>query len=164
MALAGRAEGVLDPGDEAAAVPVPDPGCDSARAEFAIYSYGDLDAEPIRFETEPALALLAAVPIDETRPHILVEQLTGLEVRFEDEAIAVTMIEVTNPEEEDVGWRLVAGGAAGAEWRWSQYTGLPHRLLAARSMTGNHHGTLSTPQQRPRLRSSLPSHHLAVFD
>jgi hypothetical protein len=86
-----------------AAVPAPDPGCDVAAAEFAIYPYGDLEAEPIRFETEQgAPALLPAVPVttDEAEPHVLLEEVTGLEVRFEVEAGAVTVIEVTNPEDE----------------------------------------------------------------
>ena len=88
--------------DDAAAVPAPDAGCDFAAAEFALYPYGDLDVEPIRFETEQdSPVLLPAVPIttDETEPHVLIEEVTGLEVRFEVAAGAVTVIEVTNPEE-----------------------------------------------------------------
>jgi hypothetical protein len=49
----------------------------------------------------PAPVLLPAVPItaDETEPHLLIEEGTGLEVRFEVAVGAVTVIEVTNPEE-----------------------------------------------------------------
>jgi hypothetical protein len=87
---------------DVSAVPTPDAGCDFAAAEFALYRYGDLETEPIRFETEVAApVLLPAVPIttDEAQPHVLIEEETGLEVRFEVAAGAVTMIEVTNTEE-----------------------------------------------------------------
>jgi hypothetical protein len=87
---------------DAAAVPAPDAGCEFAAADFALYPYGDLDIEPIRFETElDSPVLLPAVPIttDETEPHVLIEEGTGLEIRFEVAAGAVTAIEVTNPEE-----------------------------------------------------------------
>jgi hypothetical protein len=87
---------------DASALPAPDAGCDFAAAGFALYPYGDLDVEPIRFETEQeSPVLLPAVPIttDETQPHVLIEESTGLEVRFEVTVGAVTVIEVTNPEE-----------------------------------------------------------------
>ena len=87
---------------DVSAVPTPDAGCDFAAAEFALYRYGDLETEPIRFETEVAVpVLLPAVPIttDEAQPHVLIEEETGLEVRFEVAAGAVTVIEVTNTEE-----------------------------------------------------------------
>jgi hypothetical protein len=87
---------------EVSAVPAPDAGCDFAAAEFALYPYGDIETEPIRFETElEAPVLLPAVPIttDEAQPHVLIEEVTGLEVRFAVAAGAVTVIEVTNPEE-----------------------------------------------------------------
>jgi hypothetical protein len=87
---------------DASTLPAPDAGCDFAAAGFALYPYGDLDVEPIRFETQRnSPVLLPAVPIttDETQPHVLIEEVTGLEVRFEVAAGAVTVIEVTNPEE-----------------------------------------------------------------
>lgn len=87
---------------DASALPAPDAGCDFAAAEFALYPYGDLDVEPIRFTTEDeSPVLLPAVPIttDETQPHVLIEEVTDLEVRFEVAAGAVTIIEVTNPEQ-----------------------------------------------------------------
>jgi hypothetical protein len=87
---------------DASTVPAPDTGCDFAAAEFALYPYGDLEEEPIRFETElESPVLLPAVPIttDETQPHVLIEEGTGLEVRFEVATGAVTVIEVTNPGE-----------------------------------------------------------------
>jgi hypothetical protein len=71
-------------------------------AEFALYPYGDLDTEPIRFETEQQIpVLLPAVPIttDEAEPHVIIEEGTGLEVRFEVATGAVTVIEMTNPDE-----------------------------------------------------------------
>jgi hypothetical protein len=45
--------------------------------------------------------LRPAAPIitDETEPHVLIEEVTGLEVRFEVAVGAVTVIEVTNPAE-----------------------------------------------------------------
>jgi hypothetical protein len=45
--------------------------------------------------------LLPAVPIttDETEPHVLIEEGTGLEVRFAVAAGTVITIEVTNPAE-----------------------------------------------------------------
>jgi hypothetical protein len=88
--------------DDASAVPAPDARCDFSAAGFALYPYGDLDVEPIRFETEQdSPVLLPAVPIttDETEPHELIEEGTGLEVRFEVADGTVTVIEVTNPEE-----------------------------------------------------------------
>jgi hypothetical protein len=87
---------------DASALPAPNAGCNFAAAEFALYPYGDLEEEPIRFATEQeSPVLLPAVPIttDETQPHVLIEEGTGLEVRFEVAAGAVTVIEVTNPEE-----------------------------------------------------------------
>jgi hypothetical protein len=87
---------------ETSVVPAPDAGCDFAAAEFTLYLYGDLDVEPTRFETEQeSPVLLPAVPIttEQTQPHVLIEEVTGLEVRFEVAVGAVTVIEVTNPEE-----------------------------------------------------------------
>jgi hypothetical protein len=87
---------------DTAALPVPDAGCAFAAAEFALYPYGDLEGEPIRFATDPeSPVLLPAVPIttDEAQPHVLIEEGTGLEVRFAVAVGAVTVIEVTNPEE-----------------------------------------------------------------
>jgi hypothetical protein len=87
---------------DASAIPAPDAGCDFAAAEFALYAYGDLDVEPIRFATEQeSPVLLPAIPIttDETQPHVLIEEVTGLEIRFEVAVGAVTVIEVTNPQE-----------------------------------------------------------------
>ena len=51
-------------------------------------------------EFVPAANQCQAASHDETRPHVLVEEVTGLEVRFEVAAGAATVIEVTNPEEE----------------------------------------------------------------
>ncbi len=39
------------------------------------------------------------VTTGEAQPHVLIEEVTGLEVRFEGAVGAVTVIEVTNPEE-----------------------------------------------------------------
>ena len=86
---------------DASALPAPDAGCNFAAAEFAPYPYGDLEEEPIRFATErESPVLLPAVPIttDETQPHVLIEEVTGLEIRFEVAVGTVTVIEVTNPE------------------------------------------------------------------
>ena len=80
---------------DASPLPAPDTGCDFAAAEFALYPYGDLEVEPVRFATEPeSPLLLPAVPIttDEARPHVLIEEVTGLEVRFEVAVGAVTVI------------------------------------------------------------------------
>jgi hypothetical protein len=45
--------------------------------------------------------ILPALPIttDEAQPHVLIEEVTGLEVRVEGVAGAVTVIDVANPEE-----------------------------------------------------------------
>jgi hypothetical protein len=52
--------------------------------------------------TEPeSPVVLPAAPIttDEAQPRVLIEEVTGLEVQFESAAGAVTLIDVTNPEE-----------------------------------------------------------------
>ena len=45
------------------------------------------------------------ITTDEAKPHVLIEEMTGLEVRFEVAVGAVTVIEVTTPEER-VGSRV----------------------------------------------------------
>jgi len=66
---------------------------------------------PFRFETElAALVLPPSVPIttDEAQPHLLIEDVTGREVRSEVLAGTVTAIEVTNPSSNSrrMGLRL----------------------------------------------------------
>ena len=47
----------------------------------------------------PVLLSAVAITTDEAKPHVGSEEVTGLEVRFEVAVGAVTVIEVTNPEE-----------------------------------------------------------------
>ncbi len=50
----------------------------------------------------PVLLPTISITTGEAQPHVLIEEVTGLEVRFEGAVGAVTVIEVTNPA-DDVG-------------------------------------------------------------